>query len=69
MSLKSLDPGIRRDDGEVINQRFLKKWAGYILDRGPAGECPGYISYTLIRWPELMRVFVLVAGVVDGVDR
>jgi len=23
MSLKSLDPGIRRDDGTVINQRFL----------------------------------------------
>ncbi len=23
MSLKSLDPGIRRDDGKVINQRFL----------------------------------------------
>jgi hypothetical protein len=22
MSLKSLDPGIRRDDGKVINQRF-----------------------------------------------
>jgi len=24
MSLKSLDPGIRRDDGKVINQRFLR---------------------------------------------
>ncbi len=24
MSLKFLDPGIRRDDGKVINQRFLK---------------------------------------------
>ncbi len=24
MSLKSLDPSIRRDDGKVINQRFPK---------------------------------------------
>jgi len=24
MLLKSLDPGIRRDDGKIINQRFLK---------------------------------------------
>jgi len=24
MSLKSLDPGIRRDDGKAINQSFLR---------------------------------------------
>jgi len=38
MSLKSLDPGIRRDDDEVINQRFLKNPALARFASLPTGQ-------------------------------
>ena len=39
-------------------------WAGAQLE-----DAPAYMPYTLIRWPELLRVSAPVAGVDDGVDR
>jgi len=57
MSLNSLDPGIRRDDGKVMNQRFLMFLFLWFLTL--CSLCPLWQKFVLFFFTPLRESFFL----------